>query len=200
MGHGETPLLGHKRRLAVSAAILLLITGFLASAVLAVFTDLTTSDGNTFTSGTVDLTVAPATAAITLSGMAPGDRIAKPIDVTNSGVLDLRYAVDSATTDDVLASALELTVKSGVTDCSSSGFDLSGAVVYGPAPLGATTTLPILGDAAQGDDAGDRTLAAGASEVLCLDVTLPFATGNASAGLATTATFTFHAEQTTGNP
>ncbi len=190
MGHGETPLLGHKRRLAVSAAILLLITGFLASAVLAVFTDLTTSDGNTFTSGTVDLTVAPATAAITLSGMAPGDRIAKPIDVTNSGVLDLRYAVDSATTDDVLASALELTVKSGVTDCSSSGFDLSGAVVYGPAPLGATTTLPILGDA----------LAAGASEVLCLDVTLPFATGNASAGLATTATFTFHAEQTTGNP
>ncbi len=193
-------VLGSKRRLALSAAVLALVTGFLASTVLAVFTDLTTNDGNTFSSGTVDLTVSPATAAVTLAGMAPGDRVTEPLDVTNSGLLDLRYAVESTTTEDTLASALALTIKSGVTTCTPAGFGLSGTVVAGPVPLGSTTTDAVLGDAAQGGDAGDRTLAPGVTETLCLDVSLPLATDNTAAGRTTTATFSFRSEQTTGNP
>ena len=193
-------VLGSKRRLAITAAILVLITGFLASTVLAVFTDLTTNDGNSFSSGTVDLTVAPATAAVTLADMAPGDRVTEPLSVTNSGLLDLRYAVESTTTEDTLASALELTIKTGVTSCTPGGFGLTGTVVAGPLALGSTTTAAVLGDVAQGADAGDRDLAPGATETLCLDVALPLPTDNTAAGLATTATFSFRSEQTTGNP
>lgn len=86
-------VLGSKRRLALSAAVLVIVTGFLASTVLAVFTDLTTNDGNSFSSGSVDLTVSPATAVVTMSDMAPGDRVAQPLAVTNTGLLDLRYAI-----------------------------------------------------------------------------------------------------------
>lgn len=193
-------VLGSKRKLAMTAAILALVTGFLASTVLAVFTDLTTNDGNSFSSGTVDLTVSPATAAVTLANMAPGDRVTEPLDVTNSGLLDLRYAIESTTTEDTLAAALELTIKAGVTTCTPSGFDASGTVVAGPLALGSTTTDAVLGDVAQGADAGDRTLAPGATETLCLDVALPLATDNTAAGLTTTATFSFRSEQTTGNP
>ena len=193
-------VLGSKRRLALSAAILILITGSLASTVLAVFTDRTTHDGNTFSSGTVDLTVSPATAAVTLAEMAPGDRVTQPLDVTNSGLLDLRYAIDSTTTEDVLAAALVLTIKTGVTTCSPSGFDRSGTVVAGPVPLGSTGTDAVLGNAGQGGDPGDRTLEQGATETLCLDVALPLATDNTAAGLSTTATFAFRSEQTTRNP
>ena len=193
-------MLGSKRKLALTAAILVLITGFLASTVLAVFTDLTTNDGNSFSSGTVDLTVSPATAAVTLANMAPGDRVTEPLDVTNSGLLDLRYAVESTTTEDTLASALELTVKTGVTNCTPGGFASSGTVVAGPVALGSTATAAVLGDVAQGADAGDRNLGPGATETLCLDVALPLATDNTAAGLTPTATFSFRSEQTTGNP
>jgi len=48
--------------------------------------------------------------------------------------------------------------------------------------------------------AGDRTLAASASEILCFNVSLPSGTGNAYQGLTSTATFAFQAEQTTNNP
>ncbi len=43
-------------------------------------------------------------------------------------------------------------------------------------------------------------LAAGASDLFCVNVTLPLATTNASQGQTTTATFTFDAEQTANNP
>jgi hypothetical protein len=58
----------------------------------------------------------------------------------------------------------------------------------------------VIGDSAAGQQTGDRTLAAGGSEVLCLQVSLPSATGNTYQAKTTTATFTFDAEQTTNNP
>ena len=73
----------------------------MASTILAVFTDTATSTGNTFASGGVDITAAPA--AITLTDMVPGSRVTAPIDVSNSGSLDLRYAVTSTTDEDAFA-------------------------------------------------------------------------------------------------
>lgn len=75
----------------------------MASTILAVFTDTATSTGNTFASGGVDITAAPATTAITLTDMVPGSRVTAPIDVSNSGSLDLRYAVTSTTDEDAFA-------------------------------------------------------------------------------------------------
>src|SRR5262249_20225092 len=79
--------------------------------VLARFTDTATVDANTFTSGTVDLTRTPITAAIGFANMAPGDSTAGAITVTNSGTLPMRYAVTSATTENVLAAQLDLSIR-----------------------------------------------------------------------------------------
>jgi hypothetical protein len=56
-----------------------------------------------------------------------------------------------------------------------------------------------VGDASQGSQAGDRSLDAATSEILCFRVSLPSSTGNAFQGATTTATFTFSAEQTANN-
>ena len=107
--------------------------------------------------------------------------------------------VSLGATEDTLASSLTLTVKSGVATCTDAGFGASGTVEYA-GPLGSTATAAILGNVAQGNQAGDRTLAAGTNEVLCMNVRLPLATVNTSQGQTTTATFTFAAEQTANNP
>jgi hypothetical protein len=57
----------------------------------------------------------------------------------------------------------------------------------------------IIGDPTQGAQAGDRVLAAAADEVLCFHVLLPDTATDDVAGLTTTATFTFDAEQTANN-
>ena len=180
--------------------MLLAVVGLLSSTVLAVFTDTATSTGNTFASGGVDIAASPATAAITLTNMVPGSRMTAPIDVSNSGSLDLRYAVQATTTEDTLASVLRLSVKSGVASCTSAGFDGGGTLIGGPGPVGTMIGLGLIGDSAVGADPGDRDLTSGSSEQLCLDVTFPRAAGNGSANSSTTATFTFLAEQTLVNP
>jgi spore coat-associated protein N len=169
----------------------------------AFFTGTHSVTGNTFATGTVALGVSPATTALTFSTMAPGDSVTAPLTVSNTGTLAHRYAVLSTTdvTDaNFLAAQLQMTIKTGVTTCTTAAFAATGTVLYGPGVLGSTTGTKVIGDAAQGTQAGDRTLAAGASEVLCAQVTLPTSTGNAYQNATTTATLRFDAEQTTNNP
>lgn len=165
----------------------------------AIFTDTQSVDANTFSTGTVDISTDPTTALVTFSDMAPGDQVTNPLTVTNSGSLELRYAVTSSTTEDPLAAQLDLTIKSGVSNCTNAGFDADGTVIYGPADLGSTSGVNVIGDPTQGAQAGDRTLASSASETLCFNVSLPLDTGNAFQSLSTTATFNFQAEQTKNN-
>jgi hypothetical protein len=135
--------------------------------------------------------------------MLPGDVVTAPITVSNDGTVEYRYSVTSAA-DDIdglgLAAQLDMTIKTGVTTCTTVGFGVDGAVVYGPADLGSQAGVNLIGDPAQGADAGDRTLAASDDEVLCVQVSLPLETGNAFQGAATTAEFTFNAEQVANNP
>ena len=172
--------------------------GVLASLIgfggLSLFTASTDNDGNAFTSGSVDISTAPASAFLTLLNMAPGDSVTEQLTVSNDGTLDLRYAMTTvADNDDLLglAAALTLVIREEGTDCTT--FD--GNVLYNN-----SLNLGYIGNPGAGPDAGDReiTVAAG-SEVLCFRVTLPSgATG--PEGASTTATFTFDAEQTTNNP
>ncbi len=169
----------------------------------AFFTDSQDVDGNTFSTGSVAIGVTPATAAITMTNMAPGDTVTAPLTVANDGTLAQRYAMLS-TTDaadaNFLAAQLQMTIKSGVTTCSNAGFAATGTTVRPAGVLGSTAGTKVIGDAASGAQAGDRTLAAGASEVLCVQVSLPSSTGNSYQGKTTTATFRFDAEQTANNP
>jgi hypothetical protein len=191
---------GIKRKLALTVVILALLVGVLTLSALAVFTDSQAVTANTFSTGTIDISTSPTTALVTYSSMLPGDQVTAPITVSNAGTGDLRYAVTSTTTEAVLAAQLDLTIKSGVTTCSNAGFTVDGTVVYAAGDLGSTGGMNLIGDPSQGAQAGDRSLAASASEVLCFNVSLPLSSGNTFQNLTTTATFTFQAEQTRNNP
>ena len=168
----------------------------------AIFTDTQSVGANVFSTGTVSISSSPTSAAIALSGMAPGDSVTSPITVTNNGSLELRYAIQSTTTENTLAAQLDMTIwdeaeeGDGGTTCNSTP---PGTKLYGPADLGNTVAINVVGDPAQGSQSGDRVLAASANEVLCIQVSLPLGTGNTFQNLSSTATLDFIGEQTANN-
>ena len=180
---------------------LLTLTGVLAVFALALGSALLTSSApvahNAFVSGTLVLGTHPTEALIAFSGMAPGDQVTQPLMIANTGSLSLRYAVTSETThpdNKDLARQLVIAIKADVMDCSNTGFAASGQPLYSGALAAAA-----VGDPAQGPQVGDRVLNAGASETLCFQATLPTTSSNAYQLAATTASFTFSAEQTANN-
>ena len=176
----------------------------------ALFTETVSVGANTFTAGTVDISSSVASALLTLDPMAPGAEVNNPITVTNAGTLQVRYAVqrsadnaDAKGMRDILR--LRIGLKGGV-GCDFPYYTAAGAATVltddtelyeglnFPATAGDT-----VGSAVQGSQAGDRVLAASASEDLCFAVMMPSGTGNAYQAAATTATFDFVSEQTANN-
>jgi hypothetical protein len=176
-----------------------LITSVLVTSTGAFFTDAQNAGANIFSTGTLDISTAPASAIVSFSSMVPGDTVTAPVTVANDGSMQLRYAVRSTTTENLLAAQLDLTIKTGVTTCNNGGFAADGTVIYGAGDAGNTGGLELVGDPTQGMQAGDRVLDAANDEVLCVQVSLPTATGNTYQGLTTTATLEFLAEQTANN-
>ena len=164
---------------------------------IALFTDTAAVGSNDFTAGTVDISTSPASAVFTVTGMAPGDSSTQELDVSNAGSLALRYALTgSATNADTkgLKDQLVLTIKTiDVTSPATKCNDFDGTQLY----IGDmdSTAGVLFGNVTAGAQPGDRTLAAAASETLCVRVDLSSATGNAFQGATTTATFTFEAQQ-----
>ena len=156
---------------------------------LAQFTDTRASSGS-WSAGTVILGVSPST-AFTATGILPGASGSQTVVVSNTGTGDLRYAMSSSSTNvdtKGLAAQIDLTIKQGA--CPS-----SGTTVF----TGKLSTAGF-GSNVQGANAGDRNIAAGSTENLCFAWSFPLASGNTLQGAATTATFTFDAEQTLDNP
>ena len=128
--------------------------------------------------------------------VVPGDTVTAPLTVSNNGTLELRYAMTTSISGSAaLSNGLELQIKESVTTCTNAGFTASGTSDYD-----STLAAGALGSTTQGGQAGDRTLSASGSEVLCFQVRLPSTASSTLKGLSTTATFTFAAEQTTNNP
>ena len=181
------------RRILVSLIAVSLLAACVSLGGLSLFTESVDNGSNAFTSGSVDISTSPASAFIVMSNMAPGDSVTDQVTVSNGGTLELRYALTtSATNIDALdlRDALTLTIRTLGTNCAT--FD--GTQLY-------TGTLAsgAIGNPAQGEDTGDRTLAASGSEDLCFKVEFPSGATEPE-DAATTATFTFAAEQTTNNP
>jgi Camelysin metallo-endopeptidase len=172
----------------------------------ALFTD-QHSDNSTFTTGTILLDATKIAAMdLTSALMMPGDTQRSAVTVENIGTAQLRYAVAQTSTDaDTLGlrDALYVVVKTEDTGAGAFGTDgdycddSNGTSVHASAAMGASGNL--VGNPAQGGQAGDRTLNAGNNEVLCFYVSLPSNTSNAYQGASTTTTFTFSAEQTANN-
>jgi predicted ribosomally synthesized peptide with SipW-like signal peptide len=196
----DQPIVDHqvdrrrKRRrgiIALLAALSALTLGA-GSVSLALFTD---SDSSTwsFTTGTIDIESNPAVVTA-VSAMMPGDSATDSLTISNAGTADLRYAMTTTATN-ALGDELDVEVREEDTNGACDDFD--GAVLVAS---GTTLDGAAFGDPTSGGDAGDRTLAAGSSEVLCFRVSLPLATDNTFQGATSTATFTFDAEQTANNP
>src|SRR4030042_542273 len=166
--------------------ISLLVIGVAAAIALvgavALFTDSETNPSNSFSTGTVDLAINPATAMFTVSNMAPGDVQYSGIQMTNSGSLELRYAMTTtADGSSILDEQLDLTIDvvtgAGADTIWYTLDDVVGtANIYGPD--GALSSAAI-GDPTQGGDTGDRTLSASGSERLRFKATLPLRKSNA---------------------
>lgn len=183
-----------RARLIASAGILI---GGAWGGTMALFTDSASVTANVFDTGTVDISAAPATALLTSPAMAPGDKVTAPLTVSNLGTLELRYSMSGslAAGSAALGAALTVDVRSGVADCSDAGFGLSGAAV-----ASGTLSASSFGNPAAGAQAGDRVLAAGASEVLCFQVTLPITADDTLQATSAEGLFTLSAEQTRNNP
>jgi hypothetical protein len=190
--------------LLMAGTALIAATG--ATMSLALFTDQVAVAGNAFTAGTIVLGVNPASAILTSASMMPGDVVpagvpGQVVTVSNTGTGQLRYSITGTSTDvDLkhLNTVLIVTVRqpdvAGGASCALfTGVQLFSGVVP-------TAGVNMVGDPTQGNQAGDRTLAAAANETLCFKASLPIGTANAFQGAASTYTFTFNAEQTANNP
>jgi predicted ribosomally synthesized peptide with SipW-like signal peptide len=183
-----------KRRRGIAAllAALSALTIGAGSVSLALFTDQDSSTWS-FTTGTIDIESNPAVVTA-ITAMMPGDSATDMLTISNAGTADLRYAMSTSATN-ALGDELDVAVREEDGDGGCDDFE--GAVVVA---AGTTLDGAAFGDVTAGADAGDRTLAGGASEVLCFQVSLPLATDNTFQGVTSAATFTFDAEQTANNP
>ena len=186
------------RQLLLVATVALSIASVGAgSYTLAIFSSTNANAGNAFTVGTLGIGLSPASALISFTGMVPGDVSNGTLTVSNTGNSSLRYAVTTAATNadtKALRDQMTLVVKTKDTDTAGCT-NFNGTQLYS-----GTLALGALGDPSVGSQAGDRTLAGAASEVLCFRATLPSSTTSTFQGATTTATLTFSAEQTTNNP
>lgn len=194
---------GRQRRLLIllTAALAVLSVGA-GQLSLALFTD-QESVNATFSTGSIDLDgTAIAGLTLTTSAMMPGDSVTDDVLVSNIGTAQLRYSLSTASTNadaKGLRTVLTLTIKT--IDATTPGTpcnDFDGTSVLAATVLGVNTAG--FGSSAAGAQAGDRNLAAAASETLCFRVSLPSGTGNPYQSASTTTTFTFDAEQTANNP
>jgi spore coat-associated protein N len=191
------------RKILTSLMIIAVLATLITTAAMAVFTDQQTNPDNVFTTGTVVLDIDPVTAMFTVSNMAPGDVEYGGLEVDNDGTLELRYAMtttadDTSTLDEQLDLTIDVVTDPGVDGIWYTADDVVGeANIYGPDGV---LSSAFFGDPTQGEQAGDRTLVALASERLRFTATLPLDTNDSYQGTTCTVAFVFDAEQTDSNP
>jgi predicted ribosomally synthesized peptide with SipW-like signal peptide len=192
------------KKVVVSILILGVVLAVALIGAIALFTDQEENPDNAFTTGTVDLAIVPATAMFTVLNMAPGDVTYKGIELTNSGSLELRYAMTTTVGGNniTLAEELDLTIDVvtgiGVDNTWYTADDVVGeANIYGPD--GALSSA-FIGNPAPGNQTGHRILIADGNERLRFKVTLPLSTEDEFQDTTCTVDFVFDAEQTVNNP
>jgi predicted ribosomally synthesized peptide with SipW-like signal peptide len=155
----------------------------------AYWTDQVSVVGATFSTGTIDLKVNNLDAAvdfstINLAGMVPGNTTAGVLTVKNAGSAALKYiATSTATNADGKGLGAALVVK--VTADAATTGAAPAKTCAGSALAGTGTSL------SSSVVSTGRLLAPGATETLCVQVTLPATAPSALQAATTTATLTF---------
>jgi hypothetical protein len=193
------------KRMLLTFAAAVAVSGIAAGGVSAAL--LTDADitGAMFTVGTVTLDAGQVSVrTVTNENLMPGDVATGWVDVKNSGPNELRYSLSAASAGvsgphgGMLHAVLVVEVRTidtrtPLVKCD----DFNGTVLQFAEVLGESNAM--FGSLSPMDGRGDRFLAAGASETLCVRMTLPVATGDAYQGATAVTTFAFDAEQTQGN-
>jgi hypothetical protein len=189
--------------LLLGATALISATG--ATMSMALFTSTVSANGNAFTAGTIILGVAPSPIILTSGSLMPGDNVpagvpGQAVTVSNTGTGQLRYAIAGTSTDadnKHLNTQLLITIAQPDGNAGASCALMTGLVLF--SALVPTAGVNMVGNPAQGSQAGDRVLNATSSETLCFKASLPIGTANGYQGAASIYTFNFSAEQTANN-
>ena len=191
---------GTTSRAVTTAGLVVVVLAGLVTASSALFSVRADVPDNVIGAGTIDLTATPSAAVFEVPALAPGGQVHRELVLANTGSLELRHAMVSTTDDPLdggLGQVVRLAVRTSVTTCDGTGW-AQGVPLY-DGVLGTRTGTPIYGDQTTGRDTGDRVLEAGASEKLCMRVSLP-ADAVGTDGDTVTTTFGVVAEQTDNNP
>lgn len=166
------------------------LSGFVTGT-FAYWTDAATVSGTTFSSGTVDLKVnnldtVTGYTSLTLTTMVPGNSVAGVLTIRNGGTAPLKYTALTTATDadgKNLRGSLAVKVTGAATVTGTSPTQTCGGTTL----TGSQSTLngPLLSTA--------RLLAAGASETVCVQVSLGAAASTTLQGATTNVVFTFNA-------
>lgn len=197
---------GRTLRVAIASGALVALSGAtltsLASS--ALFTSTASSTPASVTSGSVLLDLAgTSSTTLAVTAMAPGEARYGVVAVTNAGSLQSRFSARAAwSTANALTSTLTLSVREipgAAAACDASLGWGSGDLSSERAAGTGQTLVPLFGDLAAGEQAGDRTLDAAATEHLCVQLALPSSAGNSVSGLTSALRLEFNAEQTANN-
>jgi predicted ribosomally synthesized peptide with SipW-like signal peptide len=174
-----------RTRAALSLGVVLAVG---STGTFAYWTDDVTVNGTSFTAGTLDLQVndlntVAAYTTLNLATMVPGNSMAGTLVIKNNGNVPLKYTgATTANNNDGknLAGNLTARVTLGTTTGTSPAITCTGTAIAGSATtaIGALTTPK-------------RQLAPGASETICVEVTLPAAAPGSVQGGKTDVIFTF---------
>lgn len=174
-----------------------LVLAAAATGTYAYWTDSATVSGSTISSGSIDLFVNGANndlayTALSFSNIVPGQSSAGVITVKNNGLSPLTYYVDgTASNGDGKGLGAALVVKvtgDAARTTSGSSFTCAGSALANTGTAFAANLV--------GSSGTPRQLAAGASETLCVQATLPSGTtGTGLQNASTNISFAFAASQ-----
>lgn len=179
---------GLGRRVAATAVLLLSLVGLAVPGAVAWWgarTGANASDTeevgvNRLGAATLDIEIGRDEAVLGARNLAPGDVVPGEIEIVNAGDLPLLYSVSVVTDGGSLGRWLLLDAWFTRGSCTAApGPDDDVTLSGGPL---AATTLQLTGDPATGPDDGDRRLAPGQGERLCLRAVLPLDAPNEAQG------------------
>lgn len=157
------------RKIAISAISILASLALMGGATFAYFTDTKTSSDNTFASGTLDIDIVQTGGTsgfipFNVTGMQPGDMVAKCAGVSNIGTLDFRWHFSltqiSPTVTPNLNDVLTATIQgwSGASapteaDCAAESQNASWNTALYTGPISAATNPDRMGTLGHGQTA-----------------------------------------------
>lgn len=166
-----------------------LVVSIAATGSLAAWTDTVNVDGTTLTAGRIDLQVNNQDAiasynGLNISNMVPGNSTANVLTVKNNGNVPLTYVVNASFVD-AAPNGMGAALTAKVT---------GNATITGTSPTATCSNAALAGTGnsfSNGLVSTPRPLAAGASENLCIQATLPGTAPSSLQGGSTTLSFQF---------